>query len=259
MTFHRIILFFLFFAYQFGLAAKAQLNLDLEIRNLLLSTKQNPFVSYPNSLRHGSYANLKNLATQLGTQVKWTSSVASSVKQLPFNESRIIVFKDDEFDGWFDEYVTPQLILIHKQATLVTMIHELRHALHLGKHLPKSAGVYDKFLYNMNQTTIRFHQTIELDRQLTQSRKLKIKSSTKKLVETFSELIAHNGDYCLAKIYRPDLVKSNVEFLKEYKREFEFNFVQLSKLGLQLKGSYVEILRNKMHEYWNHELGKCYF
>lgn len=199
-------------------SANANLSIDQAIEDILRSG-QSPFISEKAAKEHPSYEDLLFLAHQLNAEVRWVRSVAGSVRRLPPHKDRYLFSGTDEFDGWFDEFTTPNLILIHRQATLVILLHELRHALHLGSHGVVGGNKFDRAVRQAKLEVETFHQTLKAA-GLSPARSRRLKKLSTRLVESFSEVMAHHGDHRLAVAFKTENAQTQLDFMKEYELEF---------------------------------------
>lgn len=185
----------------------------------IVSSGKSPFVQERAAKAHASYPSIEALAQKLGSRIQWTSSVSKSVLRLPFHPDRFRFDRKEEFDGWFDEFTSPNLILVHRKATLAIVVHELRHALHLGGHGFHLGNRYDRTLQRSKTEIQRFHQDLQRS-GLRPSRISRLKQRSTRLLESFSEVMAHHGDLQLAQAFRHESEMTQRDFIRGYKSEF---------------------------------------
>ncbi len=209
----------------------------------------NPFLKgEENSLNHPLYQKLKILSLSYGSTIEWHNSVSKRVLELPFHPDRMKIKKSDEFDGWFDEFTKPNLIIIHQEASLVTLIHELRHSLHLGTHKIIESEWFDLSLQKNKKKIFQFQEKIQ-NTPLTKNEILKLKKLTTRLIETCSEISAHEGDLVLAREFDQSLEEGFKSLIKDYKLEFKNTYNQLIKNSLTQNEDFVLELNIALSKY----------
>ncbi len=182
--------------------------------------KNSPFVIGPiESMNHPIYSKIESLAQSYSTEIQWTPSVSQSVLQLPFHPERMIIHPTDEFDGWFDEFTSPNLLLIHNEAAMIILLHELRHALHLGRHPLLPGHWFDENLQ-------KYKQLIDLEKKRLDQAPvdLNLKKSLlgllTRMIEAPSEIVAHQGDVFLCQKFKKPELTSYLQSIQDYKKEF---------------------------------------
>ncbi len=211
----------------FGNLSKAHAeiySLDNILTKIKSNRAHNPFaIGEKAALRHPDYKKIKEFATFLNVDIKWTPSVSAYVLKLDFLEERYKVKKTDEFDGWFDEFTDPQLIIIHQESNLVTLLHEMRHALHLGRFTFISNQIelawFDQFLLNQKKNIQKYHEWINQNSQYTNAQKKKYRKCATRILETASEISAHAYDVELAESFKHPHLTSFKSFIKDYLKE----------------------------------------
>ncbi len=182
------------------------------------------------ALKHPVYKKLFLLSKMYGSVIEWHNSVSKRVLGLPYSPDRMKIKVQDEFDGWFDEYTKPNLIIIHQEASLVTLVHELRHALHLGGHKILDGNWFDVVLQKNKKKILKFHEFLEENQtSLSQAELMKIKKVSTRLLETCSEISAHQGDLILAREFDSSFVDGYKKLIQGYKNEFNRSYNYLIK------------------------------
>ncbi|MGE3388011.1 MAG: hypothetical protein AB7K41_14875 [Bdellovibrionales bacterium] len=228
----------------------ADLSLDAEIEAMLSLPEHPPFVKEATAKQHPRYATLLELGEALNAEVRWTKSVARAVLKLPFHPDRYRFKKDSEFDGWFDEFTTPNLILIHNQATLVILVHELRHALHLGSHGLVVGNEYDRLLIQAKREIEKYQNGLNQRQDLTVAKRRRMRKLSTRLVETFSEIMAHHGDYRLTVAFDPDAIEAQKKFMRDYRNEFRRAYQELSLDQMTKRQSFMRQLPEGLEQFW---------
>lgn len=231
------------------LASEAAKNLSIDDAiDAIIASQRSPFVRMSAAKRHPFYRDLEAMAELLDADVRWVGSVAGAVRGLPFHEDRYKFSEADEFDGWFDEFTSPNLILIHRQATMVILVHELRHALHLGTHSVVGGNEYDQTLRRAKLEVVKLHQELAtMGLKAVRSKRLKTYST--RLVESFSEVMAHHGDYRLAEAFGHSSVEAQKDFIASYKAEFRRTLKALKKDPLASLQPFVKELETAFEAY----------
>lgn len=241
-----VIVFFVIGRLTYGAPAPS---LDQIVHQLTSSKEFSPFiVGEDKSKKHPLYQNLLDLSKTFGAEVSWVNSVSKSVLQLPFHPERIVVKAHDEFDGWFDEFTTPSQIFIHKEATMIILIHELRHALHLGNHELLNGNAFDRLLQKNKKTIDQFKIQVQSSPLHSSTKRMLIKSATR-LIETCSEISAHHGDLKLSKVYLMPEAQTYALFIKDYKKEFMKSYTQLKKHPFSSTQEFVDELFDGLEHY----------
>ncbi|OFZ17246.1 MAG: hypothetical protein A2X86_01995 [Bdellovibrionales bacterium GWA2_49_15] len=154
------------------------------------------------------YSELKALAHKLGSKIEWVPNVSRRVRQLPFHPARMPVSASDEIVGWFDEYTTPALIILDREAGPVTLLHELRHAIQLG-HRHGVAG--DKVDWAIWKAKVYESG--------------KNRDTVTEFIEAASEISAYSDELKIAKKCGDrELYKTAWELRREYVREFQRHY-----------------------------------
>ena len=184
------IILILFFLFPFPNWASTPLFLDSYVSSLQRSERR-------------SESELYTFAKELNVKIEKVSSVSRRVLKLPFNPRRMKISADDQLEGWFDEYSSSNLIIIEKKATVMTLVHELRHAIHLGAHHPLMGN--------------------KLDRQIEKAKaQAKNFEEGQALIENASEIVAHTDELKMAEgLGDQELQESAIYFRKEYLKEFK--------------------------------------
>ncbi len=217
-------------------------DLDQVLQTVASERKFNPFKPGERAAKqHPVYSKLLIMADDYGSSVEWVASVSGAVLELPFHEDRMLVSKQDEFNGWFDEFEIPNLIFIHAQASMVTLIHELRHALHAGIHGNIEGNVFDQALQKNRARIESFHTKLAKS-PLDLKTKKTLKRLSTRLLETCSEMSAHHGDLLLAKAFQNEEEQGHREFIKEYRREFLRSYKALSRHPFSQNEAFIEDL-----------------
>lgn len=204
--------------------------LDDVIGTIVDNTHHNPFViGKTKSSGHPQYSDLMDFAQKYKTTIKWVPSVAKEVLRLPFNSDRMAVKPNDKFDGWFDEFVSPNQVIMSNKAAFIILIHELRHVVHLGSHGLIEGTWFDRLLQTNKQLITQFHKKLAQSK-LSALKQLELKTKSTRLIETASEISAHQGDVVLAKSFGDEEVaEAYLEFIEDYKAEFSQAFKALKK------------------------------
>lgn len=248
-TLFSVVLFSLVALYLVAFApsvVQAAVDLDEVLQAVASERNHNPFKPGEKAAqKHPIFPTLLSQADHYGSVVEWVPSVSAAVLELPFNESRMKVTSQDEFNGWFDEFEVPNLIYVHEKTSLVTLIHELRHALHVGVHGRIEGNEFDRALQINKRRIDQFHtHLMKSPLDLKTKRRLKILST--RLLETCSEVSAHHGDLLLAEAFRNAEAESHREFIKEYKLEFEKAYKALSRHPFSQGEEFVEDLNQHL-------------
>lgn len=222
------------------------LDLDQVIQDISSQQTINPFVKGDKAaFRHPIYPVLDQMAADFGSVIKWVPSVSAEVLNLPFVADRMKVQPSDEFNGWFDEYEVPNLIIVHKKASLVTLVHELRHALHIGVHGRIQGNTFDQEI-QLNRVKIkRFHDKL-LRSPMDTKTKTRLKYLSTRLLETCSEISAHHGDLLLAEAFKNREAKDHRRFIEEYRSEFLKSYRALSRHPFSQSEEFVEGLNQSL-------------
>lgn len=221
-------------------------DLDAIVQAVASERNQNPFKPGETAaMKHPIYPTLFLQAESYGSVVEWVPSVSAAVLELPFNENRYKVVTSDEFNGWFDEFEVPNLIIIHNKASLVTLIHELRHALHLGVHGRNEGNDFDQALQKNKRRIQKFHERL-LKSPLDLKTKKRLKVFSTRLLETCSEVSAHHGDLLLAEAFKNKEAQSHRDFIAEYKLEFAKAYKALSRHPFSAGEEFVEDLNQHL-------------
>lgn len=221
-------------------------DLDDILKEVASERSHNPFkVGERAAIGHPIYATLILQSERYGSIIEWVPSVSGAVLELPFNENRYKVVKSDEFDGWFDEFEVPNLIFVHNKSSLVTLIHELRHALHLGVHGRTEGNDFDQALQTNKRRIEKFHARL-LKSPLDLKTKKRLKVLSTRLLETCSEVSAHHGDLLLAEAFENAEAESQRDFIKEYKLEFAKAYRALSRHPFSAGEEFVEDLNQQL-------------
>ena len=221
-------------------------DLDAVLQSVASERNHNPFKpGEAAALKHPVYPTLFLQAESYGSVVAWVPSVSGAVLNLPFRESRMKVSAQDEFNGWFDEFEVPNLIFVHNKASLVTLIHELRHALHIGIHGRNEGNVFDQALQKNKRRIQKFHERLfKSPLDLKTKKRLNVLST--RLLETCSEVSAHHGDLLLAEAFKNKEAQSHRDFIAEYKLEFAKAYKALSRHPFSAGEEFVEDLNQHL-------------
>ena len=236
-------------------SAKAS-ELDFYLLSIQKNTQINPFeIGEHNAKKHPLYNKLEKEAHHLGAKIEWQNSVSKRVLELPYSENRMKIKEQDEFDGWFDEYTTPNLIIIHKDATLATLVHEIRHAIHLGQHdIDKNVHWFD-FILQQNKRLISLFKVKLNQLKIAKTEREKLNKLSTRLLETCSEISAHQGDLSLAQEFDQSLISVHQNFIKDYKNEFTRSYNLLKKNPISRNEIFVENLNLSLLQYMKEKKG----
>lgn len=246
----RIVSAVLIFLVNFGLQAKT---LDDFVVQIESNQKYDPFViGGVKAARHPLFSELMAFAKEYNTNVKWVPSVAQEVLRLPFHPSRMVIQKDQPLDGWFDELISPNRIILHDESAFITLIHELRHAVQLGTHGLNKGSEFDRLLQKNKRRIAKFHLKIA-GSDLPEAEISHLKTLSTRLVESASEVCAHQGDVVLSRKYgHDDFVSSYIQYIEEYKDEFIESYKALKKNAISQNELFLDELyvglRNYMKE-----------
>lgn len=212
--------------------------------------EHSPFVVGPTaSRRHPKYLELLATAKTFRTSVRWVSSIPRAVLALPHHPDRHLPKPTDELDGWFDEFTTPNRILLHDQAPLITLIHELRHAVQLGQHGLRAGTWFDRLLQKNVRAIRRFKEKVD-QTNLHASTKKKLKRLATRLVETCSEISAHEGDLILSRQFNRTFEAQSYErFIHEYQTEFENAYFELGRYPITHEETFAVELRDGLKKF----------
>ncbi len=219
---------FLIAAVLFSISALAK---EPTLNDLLLKldqdTAHSPFVrGQKRATEHPLYPELLKFAKMYNAKIVWTPSVAKYVLSLPPHPDRLKVSEQDEFDGWFEEFENPNQIILDGNTAMIILVHELRHALHLGSHKLMPGSWYDLLLQRKKKEIRKFELSIQQS-SLPGKEQRKLRQWLSRLIETCSEISAHQGDVMLSTTFgRPEL-DSYIRFISEYKQEFLQNYNRL--------------------------------
>lgn len=236
----------LFVSMSVALSATASVDLDEVLQSVASERSHNPFkIGEKAAIKHPIYPVLLSQADHYGSVVEWVPSVSGAVLELPFNENRMKVATSDEFNGWFDEFEVPNLIFVHDKASLVTLIHELRHALHVGIHGRIEGNAFDQALQKNKRRIDQFHARL-MKSPLDLKTKNRLKRLSTRLLETCSEVSAHHGDLLLAEAFKNEEAESHRDFIKDYKLEFSKAYKALSRHPFSQGEEFVEDLNQHL-------------
>jgi len=160
---------------------------------------------------------LTDLAKYLNIQIEWTNSIYDKVMQLKPHKCRLKPNKKFIYLGWFDQYTSPNIIFLHTDCTLDTIIHEMRHALHLGNHNLLNGNVIDQEIqkYTTYVNTLENPSVYYI-----------------RYAEYASEIIAYTHDYSLALRFRcENELYHIVRNLKIYQKLFSRVYIILRRRG----------------------------
>lgn len=219
--------------------------------NLIKNDSQyDPFLTGPaGAFKHPQYEELMGFAEQYHSTVKWVPSVAKEVLKLPFHQDRMSVRPTEVFDGWFDEFVLPNQVILSKKAAFITLVHELRHVVHLGSHGLTAGTKFDRLL-QQNKKRIQRFQVRLVESNLPEEVKEQLKKLSTRLIETCSEVSAHEGDVVLSRSFGHDeMAESYLEFIQEYKAEFLQAFKVLKKNKFSQNEAFVNDLYVGLKEF----------
>ena len=133
-------------------------SLDDLLKIVSQDLKHNPYLGGEIEAKsHPQYSRLIELGHSFGSKLEWVDSVALRVLELPYDRERLKINPEDELIGWFDEIVIPNLIILDRTTNLATLIHELRHAVHLGTHRQISHNWFDRTLQINKKKIKEFH------------------------------------------------------------------------------------------------------
>jgi hypothetical protein len=231
----------------FAIQAKT---LDDFIDVIQKNPQYDPFVvGEAEALRHPLNSELMEFAQKYNTTVIWTTSVAKEVLKLPFHPDRMVIKKNEALDGWFDDLVSPNSIILHQEAAFITLIHELRHAVQLGSHGLNSGTAFDRLLQQNKRRILKFHQRM-IESDLAATHQERLKKAATRLVETASEISAHEGDVVLSKSYgHKETAASYLQFIREYKAEFLKDYKALKKDPFSQNEVFIEDLYQGLKEF----------
>lgn len=248
-----LLMFLLFFQNQSVLA----LSLDDILERMAEDKEHSPFVvGLSNSENHPQYPSLVRFAEAHTTQVEWVKSVSESVLKLPFHPDRMRIRKSDEFDGWFDEYTNPNIIYLHQEAALIILVHELRHALQLGTHEQISGSWFDRALQINKKRVIDF-QTRLRSVPMSAAMRHKLRKLSQRLIETCSEISAHQGDLMLALTFHQPQSKTYRKYIGEYLLEFKNAARLLKSSKISRSELFIAELESSLEKFMQeHELKK---
>jgi hypothetical protein len=221
-------------------ALPSSYSLDTFIEQTAKDKIHSPFLrGEPNVKNHPLYKDIIAFARTLNTKIIWSDSVSEAVLKFPHNEARMKVSLEDEFEGWFDEFTSPNTIVLHRDTFFSTLIHEMRHTVQLGSHNKITGNWFDKVLQTNKKKVAAFIEKVKKLR-LKESEKKKLQTEATKLIETCSEINAHSDEVSLARSHRSlEQVQNNKEFVAEYKAEYKKAYQFLKKHELSSNESFI--------------------
>jgi hypothetical protein len=238
------------FSLIFTLNAFAEVRtLDTVINAIRRDREHEPFkIGESNAKKHPQYPGLMTMVERFGAEVEWVKGVSKRVLELPYNPARMKVTVKDSFDGWFDEFTTPNLIIIDRGTNILTLVHELRHVVHLGTNTIYEGTWYDLRVKQNHDRVLAFHKKISKS-SLSKKDKAALKLLATRLVESCSEISAHWGDYAIAKSFEREETEDYLGFVKEYKNEFFKSYYKLKTYPLAKNEVFISDLNDALHQF----------
>ena len=178
------------------------LSLEQRIQFIIKERNYSPLAGgQEHVMQHPDYESLVFFADQLGVKISWVDSIAESVLALPHEQDRMKVRLEDKFQGWFEEYTHPNIIFLDRKTSLSTLVHELRHAIHLGTYGTRMGTPLDRSIQRSKAEALIFRERIEGSplpiNRIKHLRKLSIE-----YIETASEILAYSDEYTVAAAFQ---------------------------------------------------------
>ncbi|MEW6056162.1 MAG: hypothetical protein AB1540_06070 [Bdellovibrionota bacterium] len=162
--------------------------------------------------KHPRYKTLLKTAETLGVTVKWKTNLAR-MAGVPIRDG-------EELEGYFDSE-TNAVYLDSKIASLNTLVHELRHALHLGTAHPITGQKFDREVQLANRVGLKFDEQLNTRSDLSEERKAELIDFKDEVVVTASEISAHYHDLLISIRRRAvSPTRDSLVFRKQYRRDF---------------------------------------
>lgn len=192
-----------------------------------------PFVRGERATRnHPHYEKLARLAQKIGVHIEWVDNVRARVDEIDENELALEFSNDLPFrfrkkldfrpDAWFEDNTNPNLIVLdRKQASLATLIHELRHAVQMGPEIARGGSGFDQAVRQAKIEIRIFQNDVLGAAELSVREKKLLFDNGNRLYETASELAAYFGDYRIAAVLgHKSEMRNAIINRQEYRRKF---------------------------------------
>jgi hypothetical protein len=190
--------------------------------------------------RHPLYKELVELARAYNTKIVWASNVAVEVLKFPYNDERVKIDNTWDLEGWFDEFLSPNEIVLDKNTFLSTILHETRHAIQLGSHGRIAGNWFDKLLQSNKRKVTQFQERLKKMKMGLKERKALHMQATR-LVEMCSEINAHSDEMNLGKaLGDKEQVTNNKDFVNEYKAEYTKAYKALKASEISKNEAFIE-------------------
>lgn len=226
---------------QSAFALPAEVSLDQYLNQMAQNKTLSPFERGEAKVKsHPVYKGLVDLARAYNTKIVWSSSVASEVLKFPYHDERVKIDKTWELEGWFDEFLSPNVIVLDKETFLSTVAHEVRHAIQLGSHGKISGNWFDKLLQTNKKNAAQFQERLK-KMKLNEKTRITLHTHATRLIEMCSEINAHSDEAKLGRaVGDQEQVTNNKEFVAEYKAEYIKAFKALKASEISKNEIFIE-------------------
>lgn len=219
----------------------SDLSLDQVLTQLSQNREHSPFKRGETIVRrHPLYSDMVALARTYNTKVVWATSVPGEVLQFPYNDERIKVDMTWELEGWFDEFTSPNVIILDRQTYLSTLMHEIRHAIQLGSHGKISGNWFDKLLQSNKKKAAQFQARLK-KMKISEKQRKHLHMQATRLIEMCSEINAHSDEIKLARAHKnQEQTSNNRDFVEEYKAEYTKAYKALKASEFSKNEAFIE-------------------
>lgn len=191
---------------------------------------------------HPHYQRLLAVACSLGVRVEWVSNVAKAtgMKLRP----------GETIEGYFDD-VRNLVFLDRRIASLATVVHELRHALHLGLNHPVVGGGFEREIQLAVREGKRLEAEVKTRADLTETERKKLIGLKEKLVVNASEIASHYHDLLiLLRRHAHAQAKASAHYRKLYRRQFDYAYEKLESMGAIEQYPFLKKLAEDLDRYY---------
>lgn len=171
---------------------------------------------------HPHYPRMLRAARALGVTIEWVSDI---------NKTGGFTHRAGEVtEGYFDE--TRNIIYLHrKQATVATLIHELRHAEQLGTAHGPTGSWYDREVQRARVQGDAFEREVLANNTLSDAEKIRLVALKDRLLIYASELSAHYHDaLILIRRHAYSQARDSLYYRARYRRQFLYSYRILRSL-----------------------------